>query len=124
MPALILWLVRQTGLSLVAVRRGLAIFGILLAFGAAIGGWKLWLSHHDSQLIETHETKVAASAATATLNAERSANAADAAAAANDQAAAAIVQEDIRNATNAHPQEAARPVGPASSAVLDRLRHR
>ena len=53
---MIAWLVLKTGLSSRLVKIGLVLFAIVIA----VGGWKLWLSSHDADVVEQHETKITA----------------------------------------------------------------
>ncbi len=105
---------RSTGSKIVA---GIAFAAILLL--AIV----VWFARHDAKVIAGHEAKRELSDAKATVRAERNANAASIA----RQAAQAKSEEELQHvqheAEARDPEGARRPVGPATRAVVDGLRH-
>jgi hypothetical protein len=118
-----LWLVGK-GVPSQFARPLVWIVGALLLLGSVWGGWTLWLHHHDRSVIAQHESDVSNTVNEEVTAGTATADAADNAQAAQDAARANQVQEDIANAVAAHPKEAHASAGPATSAVLERLRHR
>lgn len=108
-----------------ALNRPLARIGLALMLAvAALLGWRLWLSSHDRAVIAAHEARVAAAVQKRAVEAGGRADRADALARARANARADKIKQEIDNGIQSHPEEARRPVGPASAAALDELRRR
>jgi len=93
---MIAWLVLKTGLSPRLVKAGLIVFAIVVA----LLSWKLWLSSHDADVVEQHETKI-------TAKVEKQARAADQKLEERKDAAAVIQAEERKefdHATNHLPK--------------------
>lgn len=100
------------------------VLAAIAALGAIWGAWTLIVHSHDKGVIAKHEAVISNQVTAETAAGTNTANAADNVQAATDNAAAVQIQEDIHNATVAHPKEAHASAGPVSQSALDRLRHR
>lgn len=98
----------------------LLIYGSLIA--VTVVGLGVAKCTYDSSVIETHEALRKADNTAVVLTNERTAAQADARIQQRDDARQSHIQGVIVHAVADHPQEAARPVGPATAAVLDQLR--
>lgn len=107
-------LLRSTG--------GKVIVGIVLA-ALLLAALVAWFARHDAKVIEGHEIRRDLDDAKATVRAERDANAASI----ERQSAQAKSEEELQHvqqqAEARDPEGARRPVGPATRAVIDGLRH-
>jgi len=99
-----------------------AAIGVLAL--ALIAAFFIGKGIYDHRLIARHDAKAEATAERQARESEHKADAATNPVVNQNAAEHAARQEAIRNATDQHPQDAARPVGPASNAVIDRLRQR
>lgn len=107
------------------VRRVLTYVGLaVLAVGLLWGAWRLWLSDHDADVVDTHEAGIAKRVTTATEAANATANANDAVRQSENTRADEQLRGAITDAQTDHPDETRRPAGPAVSGTLDRLRRR
>jgi hypothetical protein len=100
------------------------IVGAMLAVLALWGAGKLIVHRHDTKVIAQHEVSIANEISAQTNRAADDANAIADIEAFKDNVVAAQMQEDIHNATVAHPKEAAGSAGPAAQSALNRLRNR
>jgi hypothetical protein len=91
---LIASLALKTGLGVPVVKRLAVGVGILLAIGAAILAWNLWLRGHDKDVIEGHEQKIEAKV-------QKQGRAADARLSERKEAAAAAQVEERKEFDNA-----------------------
>ncbi|MCE7797844.1 hypothetical protein LWE61_14930 [Sphingobium sufflavum] len=100
---------------------GRAALGIAIT-GAILTAVLVWFARHDAAVIRDHDARQAADTAVRTLGAERAANINSAA----RQDVARRNEEDLHDAQQSaqshDPVGAARPVGPATGAVVDELR--
>jgi flagellar biosynthesis/type III secretory pathway M-ring protein FliF/YscJ len=99
-----------------------AAIGVLAL--ALIAAFFIGKAIYDHRLIARHDAKANATAERQARESEHKADTATNPITNANAAEHAARQEAIRNATDQHPQDAARPVGPASNAVIDRLRQR
>jgi hypothetical protein len=103
---------------LIAPALGFGAF-LLIALCAA-----LWLNQHDNKVLNQHEAAVERQVTAATNAANDVANAKDASRRAEDARSDEQLREVIRDAQAKHPEEVRRDAGPATSAVMRRLRER
>lgn len=96
------------------------IYGTM--FAVIVVGLGVAKCTYDSSVIEQHEAIRAAENTAVVLKNERTASQADTVIQQRDEARQSHIQGVIVHAVAEHPQEAARPVGPATAAVLDQLR--
>lgn len=118
-----------TFLAGLAIKAGLAprfarpvVIGLLIAL--AIGALGIAKCTYDAGVIEDHENARQAREAQVSHQATVAADAADANAVAAAEERTETLKGAITHAVQEHPQQTARPVGPATGSVLDELRRR
>ena len=92
---------------------------LVALLGAAVA---LWFHHHDKQVIAQHDAIQAAQVNKAELEAERTAEANDAVRQQERQSQTKDLNDARDQAQRSNPDEAAKPAGPSTAAVLRRLR--
>jgi hypothetical protein len=95
-----------------------------LALALAALAVVLWFRAHDAAVIDNHEAGITEKVTTATNAANDVANTKDAERRENDARADEQLREVIRDAQAKHPEEVKHDAGPATSAVMRRLRER